>query len=87
VTPDPNSLQVQTVWSPGTTPISADRGMHRWVWDFRPTPPAGGRGRGGGGGRGRGAGLAPGAYTVRLTVNGQSYTQKLTVKPDPRGGV
>jgi hypothetical protein len=94
VTPDPNSLQIQTVWAAGTTPIPAARGLHRWVWDFRPTPAAGrgGRGRGagaggGGGGRGRGAALAPGSYTVRLTVNGQAYTQTLTVKPDPRGGV
>jgi len=29
--------------------------------------------------------LAPGEYTVRLTVDGQSYTQPVTVKPDPRG--
>ena len=46
----------------------------------------GGRGGGGGGGGGRG-GLPPvdaGAYSVKLTVNGQSYTQPLTVRPDPR---
>jgi photosystem II stability/assembly factor-like uncharacterized protein len=57
------------------------------------TPPAGGRGgrggRGGGGGGGGGRGgaptLQPGAYTVRLTVGGQTYTQPVTVKPDPRG--
>jgi photosystem II stability/assembly factor-like uncharacterized protein len=51
---------------------------------------AGGRGRGGrgggGGGFGRGAAsLQPGEYTVRLTVDGQTYTQPVTVKPDPRG--
>jgi hypothetical protein len=35
--------------------------------------------------RGHGApGLQPGAYTVRLTVNGQTLTQPVTVKPDPR---
>jgi len=34
---------------------------------------------------GRGApGLQPGAYTVRLTVDGQTLTQPVTVKPDPR---
>jgi len=52
-------------------------------------PPAGGRGRGGrgggGGGRGGAGGLQAGQYTVRLTVGGQSYTQPVTVKPDPRG--
>ena len=54
-------------------------------------PPAGGRGRGGrgaggGGGGGRG-GLPPvatGAYSVRLTANGKTLTQPLTLKPDPR---
>ena len=29
--------------------------------------------------------LSPGEYTVRLTVDGQTYTQPVTVKPDPRG--
>lgn len=28
--------------------------------------------------------LQPGDYTVKLTVDGQSYTQSVTVKPDPR---
>jgi photosystem II stability/assembly factor-like uncharacterized protein len=44
--------------------------------------PAGGRGRGGRGGAG---GLQPGQYTVRLTVDGQTLTQPVAVKPDPRG--
>jgi hypothetical protein len=52
-------------------------------------PPAGGRGgrggRGGGGGRGGAGGLQPGQYTVRLTVDGQTYNQPVTIKPDPRG--
>ncbi len=30
-------------------------------------------------------GLQPGQYSVRLTVDGQSYTQPVTIKPDPRG--
>ena len=38
----------------------------------------------GGGGRSS-AGLRPGPYTVRLTVDGETYTQPVTVKPDPRG--
>jgi photosystem II stability/assembly factor-like uncharacterized protein len=54
-------------------------------------PPAGGRGRGGrgggggGGGRGGPGGLQAGQYTVRLTVDGQTFTQPVMVKPDPRG--
>ena len=50
-----------------------------------PEPAAGRGGRGGGrGGRG-GGGFAPGQYSVRLTVDGQTYTQPVALKPDPRG--
>jgi hypothetical protein len=36
--------------------------------------------------RGRSApGLQPGNYTVRLTVDGQTYSQPINIKPDPRG--
>ena len=50
-----------------------------------PAPAAArGSGRGGRGGRG-GTGLQPGEYTVRLTVDGKTYTQPVAVKPDPRG--
>ena len=45
----------------------------------------GGRGGGGGGGRGGAPALQPGSYTVRLTVGGQTQSQPVTVKPDPRG--
>jgi hypothetical protein len=87
---DPNTLQVQTVWAPQTEPLPATAGMHRWLWDLRPTPAAGGRGRGagggGGGGRGRGGNVQHGAYTVRLTVDGKTYSQPLVVRADPRGG-
>jgi cold-inducible RNA-binding protein len=48
----------------------------------------GGRGGYGGGGGGGGRGglppVAAGAFSVKLTVNGRSFTQPLTVKPDPR---
>ena len=29
--------------------------------------------------------MPTGQYTVRLTVDGQTYTQPVVVKPDPRG--
>ena len=49
-------------------------------------PPRAARGAGGGGGGGRGAqGLQPGEYTIRLTVDGKTYTQPAIVKADPRG--
>src|SRR5262249_35346394 len=85
---DPNSLSVQTIWPPPLEPLPATAGMHRWVWDLRPTPQGGGRGRGagGGGGFGRGGAAVPhGTYTVRLTVDGKTYTQPLAVRADPRG--
>jgi photosystem II stability/assembly factor-like uncharacterized protein len=51
-----------------------------------PAPGRGGRGgRGGGAGRGGVPGLPPGQYNLRLTVDGQTYTQPVTIKPDPRG--
>lgn len=47
-------------------------------------PPAPRPTRGGGGGRGA-PGLMPGDYTIRMTVDGKTYTQPASVKPDPRG--
>jgi hypothetical protein len=85
---DPEKLNFPPFWARTSEPLPATAGMHRWVWDFRPTPPqTTGRGGGGGGGGffGRGAQLAlPGTYTVKLTVNGKSQTAPLIVKPDPR---
>jgi len=89
---EPNTLVVNAVWQRSQEPPSAAAGMHRYVWDFRPDPPpGGGRGRGGRGGGGGGGGgrggpppVAPGNYSVRLTANGQTLTQPLVVKPDPR---
>ena len=81
---DPEKLNYPPFWARVQEPLPPTAGFHRWVWDFRPTPPAP-TGRGGGGGRGRGGELAlPGTYKVRLTVNGKSQTQPLIVKPDPR---
>ncbi len=85
---DPDTLNIPAFWRPTPEVLSAKAGMHRWVWDLRPTPAARGRGAGpggGGGGFGRGGPIAiPATYTVRLTVGGRSLTQLLVVKPDPR---
>jgi photosystem II stability/assembly factor-like uncharacterized protein len=90
----PDTLVVSPLWAPRPQPLAATPGMHRWVWDYRPTPVAAGRGGRGGAGAGAGGGqgggrggpppAAPGNYTVRLTVNGTEYTQPLVVKADPR---
>ena len=83
---DPNTLNIPAFWRPTPEPLSAAAGMHRWVWDLRPASEGRGRGQGaGGGGQGRGGALSlPGAYTVKLSVGGKSYTQPLVVKRDPR---
>lgn len=116
---NPDSLSIPVSWVPVPQRLSAEAGMHRWVWDLRPgsagrgTGGAGASGGGaatGGGGRGAGAGQAagggrgaasgqaggggfgrgggtlalPATYTVKLTVEGVSYTQPLTVRRDPR---
>jgi hypothetical protein len=70
--------------------------MHRYLWDMHHTPLAVAGGRGGGANYSSAAVVhntpptitsiwaAPGRYTVKLTANGQSYTQPLTLKLDPR---
>ena len=82
------TLNIPAYWVRPFEPLSTAAGMHRWIWDLRPTPaprPAGGGGGGfGGGGRGGAATVLPGTYTVRLTAGGKSYTQPLVVKLDPR---
>jgi photosystem II stability/assembly factor-like uncharacterized protein len=78
---DPNTLVVNTVWQRPQESLAASAGMHRFVWDFHPTPPQGGRG----GGRGGPPPSPPGTYTVKLTVDGRSFSQPLTVRRDPRG--
>jgi len=71
--------------------LSANKGMQRFVWDGRYTPPQGFR---------RwlpisatykntaiqplGPWVEPGELRVKLTVEGKSFTQPLTVKMDPR---
>ena len=84
-------LNVPTYWIRPTAIPDASAGMHQFVWDlhyappdalsheypisavYRDTPryPLG-------------ASVLPGVYTVKLTVDGKSYTQPLTVKMDPR---
>jgi photosystem II stability/assembly factor-like uncharacterized protein len=84
-------LAVPTYWVRPPHPLSNAPGMHRFVWDlhYNPLPEA----------RPNlpmqaivhdtaPASIAPwampGVYAVKLTVSGQSYTQPLTVKMDPR---
>jgi photosystem II stability/assembly factor-like uncharacterized protein len=80
-------------WPAPQMAISTQAGMHRFNWDMRFDPIGDETGRGGGSGgavphRTYSAVNAPwaplGAYSVRLTVDGKSYTQPMTVRLDPR---
>jgi photosystem II stability/assembly factor-like uncharacterized protein len=82
-------------WPAPPMTISTRAGMHRFSWDmhFQPITEGGGRGGGGGGGGAvpnrtypsvNAPWAPPGAYTVKLTVNGKSYQQPITVHLDPR---
>jgi len=89
--PEAKDINVPTYWIRPERKLSPERGMHRFVWDLHHPPPAA---------LDRdypisaifgdtplyplGAAILPGTYSAKLTVNGQSYTQALTIKMDPR---
>ncbi len=91
VLPDTKKLKIPSYWIRPPQPLSTQRGLHRFLWDMhytplpgiepeypmsavnRDTPPSP-----------TSPWVVPGEYTVVLTVGGQSYTQPLTVKMDPR---
>jgi photosystem II stability/assembly factor-like uncharacterized protein len=71
--------------------LSAEAGMHRWVWDLHYQTPNSLRHEypiaaipGDTPRLPLGPTALPGRYTVRLTANGKSQTAALTVKMDPR---
>jgi photosystem II stability/assembly factor-like uncharacterized protein len=94
VQPDPINGNLPLYWFRPPMVLSTSPGMHRFTWDVHYQPLAGIAG-----GRG-GLPIAavpyntlpapttpwvnPGSYTVKLTVNGKTYSQPITVKQDPR---
>jgi len=85
---DEKTLDIPMYWMRPTRSLSNAAGLHRFIWDLHYASAAqlaGGTGGGGGGRRGGGAGPWGyiGEYSVRLTVDGKSYTQPLTLKMDP----
>jgi photosystem II stability/assembly factor-like uncharacterized protein len=78
---NPNEVQLQVAWIRDPKPLLAEAGMHRFVWDLRYAMPKGMR-RSFWGPAGPLA--TPGNYTVKLTANGKSSTQPLTIELDPR---
>ena len=89
--PPETMLAIPKYWVRPPQSVATSAGMHRFLWDlhYAPTPgippqypiaavphntaPAP-----------TSPWVLPGPYTVKLTVNGKSYTQPLTVKLDPR---
>jgi hypothetical protein len=88
---DEKELNVPTYWIRPERTLSREPGMHRFAWDlhypppdaldheypisaiYRDTPryPLG-------------PAVVPGVYAVKLTANGKSYDQRLTIQMDPR---
>ncbi len=64
--------------------IPAEAGMNRLVWDLRVNDPTQIPGAFYSDSKPRGYLVGPGVYTVRLSVDGQTFTQPLTVVADPR---
>jgi photosystem II stability/assembly factor-like uncharacterized protein len=88
---DPNTLPHPTYWIRLAQSLGTSPGHHRFVWDLRHEPPRGARrqfsiaavhqrtpsGP-------HGPFVAPGIYTVRLTVDGKASEQPLKIRLDPR---
>jgi hypothetical protein len=94
-TPDPKTSTIPLYWYRPLAPLSASAGMHRFTWDVHYQPLDGG-GRLGGPNLPIAAighntiatpttpWVNPGQFTVKLTVNGSTYSQPIVVKADPR---
>jgi len=88
---DEKELNVPTYWIRPDRSLSREPGMHRFVWDLHYPPPDALE---------RdypisaidrdtpryplGPAVVPGVYTVKLTANGNSHSQPLTIRMDPR---
>ena len=69
---DPKTMNVPAIWRSTPPPLKATAGMHRFSWDMRAVA----KGAHGFGGHR----VLPGEYTVKLAVDGNTYSQPLTVK-------
>ena len=82
---------MERFWLASPTALSTNVGLNRAVWDLRYDPPPAfahafvfNGNPGSTPAEPEGALALPGAYRVRLTVDGRRYTQPLTVTRDPR---
>ncbi len=78
---DPRALNIPAFWVHPPEPLSAAPGMHRFIWDLHYGGVPGLRSPRFGS---AGPWVLPGEYTAKLTVDGRSHTQSLTVNMDPR---
>jgi hypothetical protein len=84
-------LNIPTYWVRPSQTLSADAGVHRFLWDMHYAPLTGVEAEypisavpHNTAPQATSPWVMPGTYTVVLTANGKSYTQPLTVKMDPR---
>jgi len=77
---DAQTLPIMTQWVPNPRPLSAEAGVHRFVWDLHYPLPKNVRPTLAGP---SGPWALPGIYEVKLTVSGKSMSQRLAIKMDP----
>ena len=92
--PSPEELAKELIpryWVRMSKALSGTAGMHRWVWDLHYPSPRATRSEypisavpGDTPRAPEGPMAVPGDYTVRLTVGGQTFSEPLLVKMDPR---
>ena len=88
---NPKRLRIPSYWIRSPQSVSTKPGMHRFLWDMHYTPvpktepefPISATYRNTAP-QATSPWVAPGDYTVTLTVEGKTFTQPLTVSMDPR---
>src|SRR5205823_3275709 len=67
--PNLRQMDIPAYWFKPAPVISTETGAHSYAWNLRTDG---------------GLTVPPGSYNVTMTVNGQSYSQPLTLVRDPR---
>jgi photosystem II stability/assembly factor-like uncharacterized protein len=93
-TPNAPDCGLPLYWPAPPQILQTSAGMHRFTWDMHYDPLSAARGPGGFGANAavphrtypsvNAPWAAPGVYSVRLTVDGETQAQPITIKMDPR---